>query len=143
MKNALIRNAIRTPDGTVLESRFRHDYQWHVDATNGLEYMVDGGLDYVRRTLNVNHEPQDLTVMLSDGHAKVREAMTWGTYGPNGDQPLQFVKLMDMTTEHIQACLDTVPTMIPQFRVAMQDELAWRANEGEWVDRTFDDEEVE
>ena len=37
----LIYNAIRTPDGTVLESRHKHDYQEYQDA-NGLEYMVDG-----------------------------------------------------------------------------------------------------
>ena len=38
---------MRTPDGTILESKHRHDYVTHLDA-NGKEYMLDGGLAYVR-----------------------------------------------------------------------------------------------
>ena len=39
----LVRNAMRTPDGTIIRSRHRHDYVTHKDA-NGSEYMLDGGL---------------------------------------------------------------------------------------------------
>jgi hypothetical protein len=124
--NTLIRNAMRTPDGTIIESRHRHDYVTHRDA-NGVEYMVDGGLDYVRRSMHVGHPAEDLTVYLEDGHDKVREALTWGTYGKNGDQPLRQVKLSEMSNAHIQACLDNVPRMYPQFRTAMETELAYRA----------------
>ena len=43
----LIRSCLETPDGTILQSRSRHDYRQHLDA-NGKTYMLDGGLDYVR-----------------------------------------------------------------------------------------------
>ena len=123
MSMTLIKNAIRTPDGTVLESRHRHDYREYVDA-NGKTYMIDGGLDYSRTSM---HEDQEwVGCCLEDGHEKVREVLTWGTFGPNGDQPLRFVKLCDMTTEHIQACLDKVRTMYPQIREAMKAELEYR-----------------
>jgi len=86
--------------------------------------MVDGGLDYIRTTMYPDQE--SLAVYLEDGHEAVREALTWGTYGKNGDQPLKYVKLSDMETDHIKACLDNVPTMYPQIRTAMKQELTYR-----------------
>lgn len=123
MSETLIKNAIRTPDGTVLESRTRHDYREYTDA-NGKLYLVDGGLDYCRTTV---HEDQVWAgCYLEDGHEAVREALEWGTYGINGDQPLTYVKLCDMSTDHIQACLANVPHMYPQIRTAMETELEYR-----------------
>lgn len=119
----IIYNALRTPDGTVLESRHRHDYRTYTDA-NGKEYMVDGGLDYLRRS--AHGDEVDLSVSLDDEHEVVRVVFTWGTRGPNGDQPFTYVKLCDMDTDHIQACLETQDNMYPQIRAVMQNELLWR-----------------
>lgn len=47
-KQRITLNRIRTPDGTIITSRYRHDFVAHRDA-NGHEYFVDGGLDYLRR----------------------------------------------------------------------------------------------
>ena len=119
----VIRNALQTPDGTILESRHRHDYVTHIDA-NGKEYMTDGGLDYVR--CSAHDDSTYLTVWSDDPFDEVREALTWGTYGIKGDQPLSYIKLCDMDTAHIQACLDTQKNMYPQIREAMQKELEYR-----------------
>jgi hypothetical protein len=120
----LIRNALQTPDGTVLRSHHRHDYRTHTDA-NGKTYMVDGGLDYVRRT--IHGDEIDLCVTLDDPHEVVREALIWGTYGPNGDQPLRYVTLTEMSTDHIEAVLANVPNVVYQYRVAMKNELEYRS----------------
>lgn len=119
----IVYNAIRTPDGTVLESKSRYDFVEYTDA-NGKTYMVDGGLDYLRRSA---HPDQiDLSVRMRDGHDNVREAMTWGTRGINGDEPLRYVKLKDMDTDHIVAVLETQPNILPQFRDVMETELQIR-----------------
>lgn len=123
----IIRNAIQTPDGTILESHSRHDYKEYVDTVNGETYMVDGGLEYVRR--NAVGEAVELTVTLDDPHGVVREAMTWGTYGKNGDEPFRYIKLKDMTLGHICACLEEVTNMYPQYRIAMKNELEYRHRE--------------
>lgn len=97
----LVYNAIRTPDGTVLSSKYRHDYVDYVDSVDGLNYMVDGGLDYCRRSV----KGEDLCVVLGDGHEKVREVLEWGSYGIKGDEPLKTTTLKDMSTNHIKAVI--------------------------------------
>jgi hypothetical protein len=120
---SMVRNALRTPDGTILRSRHRHDYVTHKDA-NGKEYMLDGGLDYVRCSANGDEEM--LVVTLAEPHEEVREACDWGTYGINGDQPLSYITLCDMTTAHIEAVLKNVPSINPAIKIAMERELVYR-----------------
>ena len=124
----LLRNAIQTPDGTILESRTRHDYKEHKDA-NGWVYMNDGGLDYHRRIINKNLPELNLCLTEADPHAMVREKVTWGTYGKEQDQPLSHIAIMDMTDGHLQAVLDTQKNMYPQIRNLMEAELEYREQE--------------
>ena len=118
LEGNLIYNAIRTPDGTVLESTHRWDYRTYTDA-NGFTYMVDGGLEYARRNKG-NYE--ELSVFHGDPHDKVREVFTWGTYGPKGDQELRRVLLKDMDTDHIEAIIKDGYLVSP----LMENELTWR-----------------
>ena len=123
--NRLLRNALQTPDGTILESRTRHDYKTYKDVNREV-YMVDGGLDYQRRTVN-RHAPElDLSLTESDPHLVVREKVTWGTYGKSGDQHLSHIAIADMETEHLQAVLGTQKQMYPQIRDLMKTELEYR-----------------
>lgn len=125
----LVYNAIRTPDGVVLESRHRHDYQEHEDHC-GETYMVDGGLDYTRRFVCPTPYTE-LSVYLEDGQEVVREVVTWGTYGIDGKSALKYVKLKDMTIEHIRNCLTNVPRMHPNIRIAFENEIVFRKKNAE------------
>ena len=122
-KYLLIRNALRTPDGTILQSRHRHDYVTHIDK-NGKEYMLDGGLNYVR--CSANGDEEHLVVTTEDTQEVIREACDWGTYGINGDQPLSYITLCDMTTDHIEAVLKNVPSINTGIKIAMEQELEYR-----------------
>jgi len=119
----LLYNALQTPDGTIIESKSRHDYVTHKDA-NGKTYMIDGGLNYVR--CSANGDEKHLTITLDNDHAVVRQYCKWGTYGINGDQPLSYIKLCDMTTDHIEAVIQNVPSMNSAIKIAMKNELLYR-----------------
>ena len=129
MNMRIVYNAIRTPDGTVLESRHVYDYKTHTDK-NGEVYMVDGGLEYLRRSYNENFPAEELSVYLEDGQEVVREVATWGSYGKNGDEPLKYILIKDMTEEHIQNCLNNCYRMHPHYKEAFENELQWRAAGG-------------
>jgi len=120
----IVRNAIKTPDGTILNSRGRHDFMSHTDE-NGETYMTDGGRDYLRRSVN-DKPAEDLTVVLFHGHERVREAYDWGTYGPNGDQELSYVLLKDMADGHVQALIDDGYPCTPLMLAEQQ----WRKSAG-------------
>ena len=98
----LIYNAIMTPDGTVIESTHRHDYRTHEDA-NGKTYMVDGGLEYSRKS--AWGDEVDLRLYNNEPHSVQRSLLTWGTYGKDGNEPLKRIFIEDMETEHIQAVI--------------------------------------
>jgi hypothetical protein len=123
--NNLIRNAIQTPDGTILESTYRHDYKSYTDA-NGKNYMVDGGLDYVRRS--ANGDEIDLCIYDDAPHAIQASILKWGTYGINQDQPLKYVTIAEMDTAHIEAVLEL--NVNPTLKACMVEELQRRLPTG-------------
>ena len=67
----IVYNAIRTPDGTVIESKNRHDYVTHLDTVTNREYMVDGGWDYLRRS--AFNDAVDLSLYDDDDFELVRQ----------------------------------------------------------------------
>jgi hypothetical protein len=107
----IVQNAVQTPDGTILISTHRHDYQSYTDG-NGHTYMVDGGYDYIRRAVPIdeNGKPmcESLTLHSDSPFEEVREKLLWGTYGRNGEQPLSYVRLKDMEENHIVNVLQMI-----------------------------------
>lgn len=127
-KEIIIRNAIITPDGTYLRSYHRHDYKEHLDEVSGETYIVDGGNDYLRRSIN-QIEPEDLTVYLSDDFELVRMAFVWKSYGKNLEHAPKgiYIALCDMTDEHIYNVLNTQSHIEGTFvEKLFKDELKYR-----------------
>ena len=104
----IIYNAMQTPDGTVIESKNRHDYVSHMDK-NGETYMVDGGKDYLKRSVN-EIPAKELTMYLEPWtlgfHEKAREVVKRGGRGINGDQPLTWVPICKMNDGWVKATID-------------------------------------
>ena len=127
-KDIIIRNAIFTPDGTYLRSYHRHDYKSHLDEFSGEVYIVDGGNDYLRRSVNVV-PAEELNVYLSDNFEIVRCAFVWKSYGISGEHLPDgiYISLRDMTTPHINAILCTQHHIVGNYaHDLMIKELAYR-----------------
>lgn len=98
----LVFNGIRTPDGTILESRSQHDYKTYIDKISQEEYMVDGGLIYLRR--NCNKMPFEELALEEDAPIEViREWFKWGTLrrDEEGRAFTKLILLKDLTDSHI------------------------------------------
>ena len=124
-------NKIQTPDGTILESKHRHDYVSHTDA-NGEYYMVDGGKDYLKRSINII-PAIDLTIEDDGTHELRRKYLTWGN---NYDKDMNrlpetiYNPIMNMTSDHIQAILDgNWAKNNPFYEELFKEELKFRIKE--------------
>lgn len=124
----LIRNAIQTPDGTILESLHRHDYVEYTDK-NGQYYAVDGGLDY-QRTLFDKPDYKSLSVYIDASFEVIRENLKRGTHGKSGKEPFHYVLLKDMTEAHIKNCIEYEKQRSnTRFLRFYEQELEFRKNE--------------
>lgn len=126
----IIRNAIRTPDGTILVSRHRHDFVGHTDSVTGHYYAIDGGRDYLKRSTD-SPEPDvtELSVYHTAAYEDVREAFTWGSSGPNGADPMKFIPLKELTDDHIQNIMRSQNHMPSWMKWLFRCEIGYRAYE--------------
>lgn len=125
----ILRNAIQTPDGTILVSRHRHDYVNYVDK-NGHTYMVDGGLSYIRRNLVKDAPYKELSVYDDGTHETRRDVLEWGrNYNKEGKQlsKVEYVFIKDMDDDHIIKILNRDDLLISDlYREVFKDELKYR-----------------
>lgn len=117
-------NMIATPDGTILQSRNRHDYVSHVDNKDGNTYFTDGGSDYIHRSIGGDYTPLDCYT--DTPHHITRQYFDWGTYGKCGTLPLRRVLLKDLDTSHIRAIIDTQTHLPSKFIKMFIRELKYR-----------------
>lgn len=127
----ILYNAIKTPDGTVIVSKSRHDFVCHIDA-NGKRYCVDGGLNYIRRLADT-FDYEDLTVMDDENHETRRQYLFWGiNYDENGkwlESGTIWKNIKDLDTDHIENILDGGYVRFNKFYTQVfNDELKYRRN---------------
>jgi hypothetical protein len=121
-------NAIRTPDGTILESTNRHDYKVYVDK-NGLEYMVDGGHDYLRRNIYEDYPYEELSIEDNGDSELRRNYLRWGRNYDENMHPLEkteWILIKDLSTDHIKAILKNVKSTDTIYKETLEYELRKR-----------------
>lgn len=121
----LVASRWKTPDGTILWSKHRLDYVYHVDALTGEYYSLDGGNDYCRISGNYK-DLTNLSVYNTDPIEKIREVFSWGSYGKNQDEELHHILLKDLTLEHINAILRTQIRLATWIKEMFKQELEYR-----------------
>ena len=97
----IVANRIKTPDGTILWSRFRHDYVAYKDEKTGETYVVDGGTEYLRGSIN-EVKAESLVVYDDDPYEVQREVILRGTFN---DKERIFVPLSKLSDDHLRAII--------------------------------------
>lgn len=120
----IVHNAVHCHvcDKTII-SYHTHDYK-----TCGCENeaMVDGGLAYARFGAKDMDKITKITYTDQDPHEVIRNYVLWGTYGKNGNEPLRYVYVSDMSDEHIRAILGFQKGALWMKQI-LQNELVYRA----------------
>lgn len=99
----LVLNRMQTPDGTILTSYHGHDYVSYTDK-NGETYVTDGGTNYLHRSVN-EMPAKDLSVYSDAPYQILRESFHRGGRGKNGDEPLKWVPIAQMSNAWLEACI--------------------------------------
>jgi len=126
----ILYNGILTPDGTILHSIHRHDFKTHTDK-NGEQYMVDGGGDYIRRSVNTIPYT-DLTILDDGLHETRRRLVMWGQ---NYDKDMNrlpetiFRPIKELDIDHLYNILITQKQLPKFYFDIISDEIIHKENE--------------
>lgn len=75
----------------------------------------------------VNFYTEDLTDLVENFHEVYGTSPTlWWTYGINGDEPLHYLELADMETDHIKAIVKTQTQISKELRDKFVNEVIRR-----------------
>ena len=104
MEKKVIASRIQTPDGTILWSRHTHDYVVYEDTKTGEVYMLDGGTDYMKTS--VNQVPAKNVSIYNTAKWKTRREfiIRYTTLLDENKQPTGksgFVRLSNMSDAHL------------------------------------------
>ena len=107
IRRQLIQNAVFIPEKNLyLKSTHVHDCVIEV-LDDGREVMIDGGLEYVRRSVHPAERVIDLCLYDDSPFEAIAEGLLWGTYGKGGNQPLRYRPISTLELDHLIAIRDT------------------------------------
>lgn len=87
---------------------------------------VDGGKDYTKRTFKDINLIEDFSIKDTSTPEEIRARLLWGTRGKGGTEPLRFLPIGQLTTEHLEAILRTQTQINELYRNAIVTELRIR-----------------
>ena len=87
--------------GDVVTSYGVHDY---VTCSCG-KLSVDGGSSYLKRSYNDATLVEEMSIYSDAPYEVIRENYYRGGYGKNGDEPLKWVPLSQMSDEWLENCI--------------------------------------
>lgn len=129
----LIQQAVRLPNGIILNSVHVHDFIEWQDA-EGNEVFMDGGTHYCRRTENFpGIGCTDLTIDADEPFDAICDKLVWGTMGKDGKGPMKWVLVKDMELDHLNAVTASFQAQLSPIRervigAFIIDKLAQRLN---------------
>jgi len=106
MEPYLIASLMICPDGTILQSKHRHDYVEYTDK-EGNYYMLDGGLDYVKYSDGKGRGILEFIYNI-DRIEIIREHMYWGRNYNSKKELLpqtEWILLKYISDDHLDALL--------------------------------------
>ena len=117
-------SSIITPDGTQIVSRHRHDYKEYIDTITGDTYVLDGGTEYIRMSINEVPATPGF-VYVDDPHELKRQCKVWGTYGKKGDEPFRYISVAEMEDAHLKILVEDDWAQEDILQCIL-DEIEWR-----------------
>ena len=119
----ILKNAIQTPDGTILQSYHRHDSKNHIDSVTGHVYGVDGGSMYLKRFGPPGYK--ELSVLDDGNHETRRNNVSWGNNYDKHNNRLpdtKWILIKDLTNSHLKA----IAKYLTEIGVVSEDSLHYQ-----------------
>ena len=123
MYKELLLSRIQTPDGTFICSRSFNDFAEYTDK-NGQHYALSGGLAYQNVQYDKN-DYRDASIYTTDDFSLIRENIVWDSYGIDGDEEMQQIKIKDLELDHIENIL-ILPSLSRTYEEILLSEIEFR-----------------
>lgn len=128
----IVRNLLKTPDGTILESRQKGEALAYTDTVTKKDYFIDGGIQFVRHSQNGDEEL--LTITSENSFDIIRESLV-REFDAGPSVLVKRLPLKEWTKDQISFVKEYLkslktafdPDWIEWYLGLLNQELGWRA----------------